>query len=169
MGLARKLKNMNLSVNGGGMLGVVSEVQLPKLSVKTESSRYGGMLGEVDFNMGVDKLEMTYKAGGMTAGALKNFGAAKLGVDLLRWNGAYQDDSDGSVSAVEIITRGNHTEIDMGSAKPGEGGEQSNKVSLTYYKLTVDGVDLVEIDMISGLLITNGVDQTADIRNAIGS
>jgi len=65
--------------------------------------------------------------------------------------------------------RGNHNEIDMGSAKPGEGGEQSNKVSLTYYKLTVDGVDLVEIDMISGLLITNGVDRTADIRNAIGA
>lgn len=169
MALARKLKNMNLFQNGGGMLGVVSEVTLPKLTIKTESSRYAGMLGEVDFNQGVDKLELTYKVGGMTLATLQNFGSARLGVDQHRWVGAVQDNSTGAVSVVEVVTRGNHNEVDFGTSKVGEGGETSFMVSCTYYKLTVDGVDLIEIDKISGKLVVNGVDQTEAIRNAIGA
>lgn len=167
MALQRKLKNMNLFREGAGMLGTIAEVTLPKLTAKTESGRYGGMLGEVEFNMGVDKLELSYKVGGFMQETLANFGAAKLGAEMLRWAGAYQDDSTGDVYAVEVITRGNLNEADFGTAKVGEGGEQSHKLSLTYYKLTVDGQEIVEIDMISGLLVVNGVDQTAAIRNAI--
>jgi len=169
MTLARKLKNMNLFLNGGGMLGVVSEVTLPKITEKNESSRYSGMLGEVDFFMGVDKLELTYKAGGLFHEGIANFGNAKLGSDMLRWSGAVQNGNTGEVSAYEAITRGRHTEIDLGTAKVGEGGETAMKVTCTYYKLTVDGVDVIEIDMISGLLITGGVDRTAEIRAIIGS
>lgn len=167
MAQAKKLKNMNLYLNGGGMLGVVSEVTLPKVAAKMEASRYGGNLGESDYFMGVEKLELTYKAGGFFHEALANFGAAKLGKDLLRWSGPVQDDSTGEVSVYEAVTRGNHAEIDMGTAKVGEGGETSMKVSCTYYKLSIDGQDIIEIDMLSGLLVVNGVDQTAAIRNAI--
>ena len=167
MALQRKLMNMNLFREGAGMLGVVSEVTLPKLTTKTESGRYGGMLGEVEFNMGVDKLELSYKVGGFMQETIASFGAAKLGAEMLRWAGAYQDHDSGDVYAVEVVTRGNLNEIDFGTSKVGEGGEQSHKLSLTYYKLTVDGQDIVEIDMKSGLLVVNGVDQTAAIRNAI--
>ena len=42
------LKNMNLFVNGKGYAGVIDEITLPKLTVKTEEYRGGGMDMPID-------------------------------------------------------------------------------------------------------------------------
>ena len=39
----RVLKNMNLFVDGRGYAGRVDEIELPKLTLKTEEHRAGGM------------------------------------------------------------------------------------------------------------------------------
>ena len=41
--LPRVLKNMNLFVDGRGYAGRIDEIQLPKLTLKTEEHRAGGM------------------------------------------------------------------------------------------------------------------------------
>ncbi|MGN6421980.1 MAG: phage major tail tube protein [Asticcacaulis sp.] len=168
MGLPRKLKNMNLFEDGGSMLGVVSEVTPPKLAVKTEDYRGAGMPGPVAIDMGLEKLELSYKTGGLSASAMRIFGAPALDATLHRWVGSYQDDSTGKWTAVEIVTRGRHTTMDMGTAKPGESGDQTTTVSLSYYKLTIDGVDIIEIDMLASIYVVNGVDRYAEMRQILG-
>lgn len=74
----------------------------------------------------------------------------------------------GEVSAVEITMRGRHAEVDPGNAKSGDKTETTIKTALTYYKLTVDDKDLMEIDMINSVFKVDGVDRYAELRAAIG-
>ncbi|WP_425974064.1 phage major tail tube protein [Tepidimonas sp. HKU78] len=55
--LPRVLKNMNLFVDGRGYAGRVDEIQLPKLTLKTEEHRAGGMDLPVELDLGMEKLE----------------------------------------------------------------------------------------------------------------
>lgn len=167
MGLPAKLKNFNFSVDGTSYLGETTEVTQPKLAMRLEGYRAGGMMAEVDVNMGLEKLEMEFKIGGHETDLIKLFGGS-INSNVFRFNGAYQHDDDDSVDAVEIVARGRIIEIDEGSSKAGDDTEHSYKVALTYYKLTVNGVDIIEIDTINQIYIVDGKDRLAEIRKAMG-
>jgi uncharacterized protein len=168
MGLPRVLKNFNLYDSGLSFLGQVEEIELPKIKMKGEGYRGAGMVGEVDLDMGVEKMEMTATYGGLVLEALRQFGATEIDATQLRFVGAYQDDSSGTVMQAEVVVRGRYSEIDLGTAKPGEAAKEKTTVTLTYYKLSVNGREEVEIDMVGGIYKTGGVDRYAAIRNAIG-
>ena len=53
----RVMKNMNLFVDGRGYAGRIDEIQLPKLTLKTEEHRAGGMDLPVEIELGMEKLE----------------------------------------------------------------------------------------------------------------
>jgi P2 family phage contractile tail tube protein len=42
-------------------------------------------------------------------------------------------------------------------------------MACSYYKLTVDGLDWIEIDLLGALFIVFGTDRYAEIRDAIGA
>lgn len=54
MALPRKLKLMNLFIDGVSYLGVVQSVTLPKLTRKLENYRGGGMNGSATIDFGLD-------------------------------------------------------------------------------------------------------------------
>ncbi|WP_338616473.1 phage major tail tube protein [Pigmentiphaga sp. CHJ604] len=168
MGMPSKLKNFNLYNDGQSYMGEVESVVLPKLSRKLEPWRGGGMLGEVDADLGVEKLTVEWTAGGLLDTALKQWGLTTHGGATLRFAGAYQDDDDGAVRAVEVVVRGRHAEIDLGTAKAGDGTAHKYTTTCSYYKLTIDGEDIIEIDMINAVDKAGGVDRNAGIRKAIG-
>lgn len=168
MSLPKVLKNMNLFGDGQSYLGQIEEVTVPKLAIKAEAWRGGGMLGEVDLDMGLEKLECEWKPGGLLKVAFNQFGRSTIDGVQLRWLGAYQDDSTGQVMAAEVAMRGRHMEIDNGTAKPGDKGGQTIKTSLAYYRLKLDGSVRIEIDMMNCVFIVDGIDRYAEIRAAIG-
>lgn len=168
MALPRKLKNMNVFVNGTSFLDEATEVTLPKLTMKTEDYRGGGMLGEVAVDMGLEKLEMEIKFGGFMAELRKQFGNAKIDGTPLRFAGAYQRPNTGEVDAVEITARGRITEIDGGSSKVGDNTEETYKLALTYYKEDINGDTNIEIDLINHVYMVGGEDKFQAIRQAIG-
>lgn len=168
MALPNSLKNFNVFADGISYMGVVEEVKLPKLTRKMEAFRAGGMDGEVDIDLGQEKLEIEQTLGGFVADAYKAYGVTKAGGVLLRFAGAFQRDDTGAIQAVEIVCRGRHAEIDPGTAKGGDKNNTTVKSTLTYYKLTVDGTDVIEIDLLSFLFIVDGVDMLEAQRRAIG-
>lgn len=170
MAIPRKLKMMNLFNEGNSYMGQVAEVTLPKLSQKFENWRGGGMMGNVKIDMGHndDMNELSWKLGGLDLQVLKQFGASKIDAYGLRFAGSYLRDDTRESSSVEIVVRGRHEEIDMGSAKPGDATEHSIKTIWTYYKLTVDGNVIVEIDIPNCIFIVDGVDLYAEHRKNIG-
>lgn len=169
MGLPSKLKNMNLFLDGVSHIGQVPEVTLPKLTLATEDYRGGGMLGPVAVDMGLDKLELEFTAGGILTSALSRFGAQRHDAVMLRFAGAYQSDGTGRVQSVEAVVRGRYMEIDLGGAKPGDDTEHKYKLACSYYRLIIDGTPMIEIDLVAGIFIVDGVDRYAEIRAAIGA
>lgn len=168
MALPASLKNFNVFINAISFLGIVDEVKLPKLSRKMEDFQGGGMVAPMEIDLGQEKLELEYSGAGFIEEAIKQYGATKAGAVLLRFAGAYQSDDSGDVKAVEIVVRGRNKEIDLGDAKVGDKGKSSVKMPLAYYKLTVDGQVLIEIDVIGFVLTVNGVDLLEAQRKAIG-
>ncbi|MGV3511885.1 MAG: phage major tail tube protein [Novosphingobium sp.] len=169
MGFPSKLKDMNFFQSGDSFKGLVTEVTLPKLTLKLEDYRAGGMAGPVPIDFGLEKIELEFKAGGLVRGLFQQFGATALAATLNRFAGAFQDDDTGAVVSCEIVTRGRTSEIDMGTAKVGDDTEHTFKTTCSYYKLSVDSEDWIEIDMIGGTFIVFGEDRRAEIRAAIGA
>lgn len=170
MAMPRKLKNMNLFNNGTSYMGVAKSATPPPLSRKMEGYRGGGMNGPVkaDLGWGDDGIQFEWKTGGLDLIVLKQFGMIKADGVMLRLAGSYQQDDTGIVDAVEIVVRGRHETIDMGDSAPGENTEHSITTTCTYYKLTVNGEVLIEVDLLNFIEIIDGVDMLAEQRKAIG-
>ncbi len=170
MALPKKLKHQNLFNDGESFVGQCGTVTLPKLARKMEAWRGAGMDGPVKVDMGHsdDGLQIEWTIGGWGLSVLRQFGAVKADGVMLRWAGSIQRDDTAEVSAVEVVVRGRHEEIDFGDSEAGEDTEHSITTTCTYYKLTIDGNEEIEIDLLNFVFKVNGKDMLAEHRKAIG-
>ncbi|MDY4299379.1 phage major tail tube protein [Pseudomonas salmasensis] len=170
MAMPRKLKNLNLFNDGNSYLGVAKSVTLPALGRKMEAYRGGGMNGPVkaDLGMSDEGIQFEWKTGGLDLISLRQFGAVNASSVALRFSGPYQQDDTGEVSIVEVVVRGRHETIEMGDAQPGEDTEHSMTTTCSYYKLTVDGEEIIEIDLLNFVENVNGVDMLEKHRTGMG-
>ena len=171
MAMPRKLKLMNVFLNGYSYQGVAKSVTLPKLTRQLENSRGAGMNGSAPVDLGLDDdaLSMEWSLGGFPDSVIWELYAA-TGVDAvpIRFAGSYQRDDTGETVAVEVVMRGRQKEIDTGEGKQGEDTESKISVVCTYFRLTMDGKELVEIDTINMIEKVNGVDRLEQHRRNIG-
>lgn len=170
MALPRKLKQLNVFMDGESYLGVAEEYSPAKLTKKFEKYRGGGLLGAASIDMGYDDgaLDTEVTFGGYVADLMRKHNASKHDGVALRFAGAFQRDDTGEVSAVEITTRGRIEEIDRGSYKVGDNSQTKFKLTNTYYREVVDGVEVCEIDLVNMVEKFNGDDKLVDIRRALG-
>ena len=168
MALPRILKHFNVFADGVTHAGEVEEIDLPKLTRKLEEYRAGGMNGPIDIDLGNEKLEMESSYGGPMREILKQYGTTTIDGAMLRFAGAYQREDSSEVDSMEIIVRGRHTEITFGKAKAGTKDPFKVKSSLSYYKLTVNDEEWIEIDVVNFIERVFGVDRLAEQRKAIG-
>ena len=170
MAMPRKLKNLMLFNDANIYRGVVKSVTLPALSRKMEAWRGAGMNGPVKADLGFsdEGIQLEWKTGGLDLISLKQFGMVSAAGVAMRFSGAYEQDDTGEVSAVEIVVRGRHETIEMGDAQPGEDTEHSMTTTCTYYKLTVDNEEIIEIDLLNFIEKVGGVDMLEKQRNALG-
>lgn len=170
MALPKKLKHQNLFNDGESFVGQCSSVTLPTLARKMEAFRGAGMDGPVKVDMGHsdDGLQIEWTLGGWGLSVLRQFGAVRADGVMLRWAGSIQRDDTGEVSAVEVVVRGRHEEIDFGDSEAGEDTEHTITTACTYYKLSIDGNEEIEIDILNFVFKIGGVDMLAEHRAAIG-
>ncbi len=167
MALPRKLKALNLFNDANSFQGVVTSVTLPKLARKLDAYRGGGMNGAAHIDNGLedDALDMEWSIGGIDELVLSQWGASSV---PLRFLGSYQRDDTAEEIAVEIEVRGKHQAFDFGEAKQGEDTETKITTKNTYYKLTWNGKELLEIDTVNMIEKVNGVDLLEQRRKNIG-
>lgn len=168
--LPRKLKNMNLFVDGVSLIGEVESVTLPKLSRKTEAFRGGGMAGAGHIDMGLDDdaLKAEWTIGGYSLEIMRQLGMPRIDGTALRFTGAFQRDDTGEVVAVEVVMRGRHQEADRGEYKVGDNSSTKVSTNCVYYRETVAGSVVQEIDVLGMIHIVNGVDILKEQRKALG-
>jgi hypothetical protein len=168
MALPKKLKAFNLFNNGESYIGQVAEVTPPKLTRKMEPYRGGGMNGPVDIDMGQEAIVLEWTCGGLMRSVLQQYGVTQVDGVQLRFAGAYRAEDTAKPDTVEIVVRGRHKELDFGNAKPGDDTAFKVSTSCTYYKLSINGQTIIEIDLLNMVEIVNGTDLLTELRNAIG-
>lgn len=161
------LKNMSLFVDGRGFAGNVEELTLPKLTLKTEEFRNGGMDAPIEVEMGMEKLESEFTLTRFDKNVLKLFGLAPGQLTPLTIRGAVISD-DGTQTAVVVNLQGVVREMDPGNWKPGEKATLKIMMALRYYKLTHGGDVVHEIDIPNMVRTIGGVDQLSAVRSALG-
>ena len=161
------LKNMALFVDGRGYAGNVEELTLPKLTLKTEEFRNGGMDAPIEVEMGMEKLESEFTLTRFDKNVLKLFGLAPGQLTPLTIRGAVISD-DGTQTAVVVNLQGLVREMDPGNWKPGEKATLKIMLALRYYKLTHGGDIVHEIDIPNMVRTIGGVDQLSAVRSALG-
>ena len=148
MGVAKDIrKNFNLFVDGRGYAGNTDEANMPELSLQTEEYRAGGMDAPIDITMGMEKLVADFTLNAHDRDVLSLFGV-KEGSQTSFTVREAMESFDGTVT--------------------GEAPKDKYDLSLTYYKQTIGGQVIHEVDVINMVRIINGTDVLADIRSALG-
>ena len=161
------LKNINMFIDGNGLAGQVESFTLPKLTLKTEDFRPGGRDVAVKVDMGMEPLESKFTLIGFHAAVLKLWGLS-AGRDIpLTLRGALENE-DGTIVPAVCNLRGKLIEVDPGDWKPGEAAKLNVTLNAHYYKLSVDGEDVHEVDVRNMVRTINGVDVLAAQRAALG-
>jgi P2 family phage contractile tail tube protein len=164
--LPKILKNFNLYVDGRGYAGRVEEITLPKLTIKTEEFQGAGMSAPVEIDMGMEKLEMELTFAEYDSELFKLFGLTNGSEVPFTIRGAVQGTA-AVPDAIVINVRGFFREMDFDVWKPAEKATLKCSVACTYYKLSVGGVELVEIDPVNMIRSVNGSDRLAAIREIL--
>jgi len=161
------LANLNLFVDGVSFQGDVPSLTLPKLTLKMEEHRPGGMDMPVEMDLGMEKQVAAFTTTGVRREALKFFGLADGSGFNGTFRGAFKG-LKGKITPVVVSLRGTLKEIDMGDWKSGDKAEIKHSVGLSYYKLEVDGRLVYEIDALGMKRVIDGIDQLAAQRAALG-
>lgn len=167
MAIVKVLKDVSLFIDGKGYAGNVEEFEPPKLAVKTEEHRAGGMDVPLEIDMGMEKLEATVSLSNADRDALKMFGLAPGTLVPLTLRGSQEDELGDAESVVHTL-RGKLKEVDWGTWKSGEKAPCKLMVALRYYKLEIGGETIHEIDAENMKRVINGVDQLEKRRAALG-
>lgn len=160
-------KNLNLFVDGRGFAGQVEEFNAPKLAIKVEEFRAGGMNAPIDLDMGQEKMECDFSLIKYSKDVLSLFGLAPGNTVPLVVREALES-FDGTATPVVHTIRGKIKEIDPGTSKSGEKSSLKITMTLTYYKLQHGSTVAQEIDVVNMVHMINGVDRLAAQRAALG-
>jgi hypothetical protein len=165
--MPRVLKNMNLFVDGRGYAGRIDEIQLPKLTLKTEEHRAGGMDIPTDIDLGMEKLSAELTISDYDPELFKLFGLLDSKSVAITLRGAIQAQGNDAVPVV-VNLRGGWSSMEPSNWKPSDKSNIKITVSANYYKLSIDGEELVEIDAENLVRKIGGLDQMEAIRSALG-
>lgn len=168
MALPKILKSFNLFGDGNNWMGQIPSLTLPELSRKMEEYRGGGMMGPVEIDMGSELISFEWTVAGYIREIFTDFGGPIHDARLLRMTGSYETDETGEVVAVEVVMRGRHKTISMDEISEGEHSKISVTTTCSYYKLVINGEEILEIDQPGMVYRVFGKDMYAERRKALG-
>lgn len=164
MSLPRTIRNFNAFVDGISYFGKATEAKLPQPKIMTEAHRGAGMDGSVGIDMGTEALAAQVSFAEHMPELITHFGSGTRLV--LR---PAQVSPDGIDTDTIIATIGGLvTEAGSGDLKSGTNAPLTLIWDVRYYRLEMNGVELIEIDKVAGIRRIRGVDQLANIRRAMG-
>jgi len=162
--IPRILKNFQGFIDGVGYAGLVDEVELPEVAIKTEEHRAGGMDGNYEVDMGME----TMSAKITMAEPRPELLGALMTNKRVQLRGSFVRDTDGSRVSVVVAMGARQKKLTLGSWKAGDKNQNEQEYTLDYFRLVVGGVEILEIDIVNMVRRVRGVDQLAGIRADIG-
>lgn len=158
------LRDCTLFTDREDKLGQIGDITPPVPKAKVEELRNGGMIKPREVRLQFEKLEFSFKMPGLDPQIITLFGFAPGTEHPFLITGALVDE-DGTVHSAVMTIRGFLRQADHGTWKGGDMAENDFQVSVNYYKLEVDGDELIEMDDFD--IKVRGRSQYAEIRAAL--
>lgn len=165
-----KVYDANVYVNNASKHGQASEITAPTITAIMTDYKAMGMVGSLEFFNGFDKLEMTIKWTYPDNAAQKACANFLKPVDLMIRSSKAKYDNGGVNGELPIVmyVRGYSKAHPGGSFKAKEDTELESTFTCQYYKLEIDGEEIVEIDVINNIYKVGGEDLLAERRQNLG-
>lgn len=158
------MRNVAAFVDGRSYAGQCNQVTLPELNIQTEEMRAGGMDAPIEMDMGMEALRASLQFLTVPAEVLKLFGKRDVALTL---RGAL-DSHDGTVRGATAELRGRFVGQNPGDWAAGSQANFTATFAANYYKLSIEGEEIYEIDIERMVRRINGEDQLATIRDKLG-
>lgn len=165
-----KITNCNVFVNGANHCGKAEEAKLPDVGLIMTEHKGLGMIGRIELPGGLDKMGCTIKWTSMYPDVMRAE-ANPYAANSLQFRGSLETWGPGGraqeVPVVAIVT-GTFKKFPGGSFKQADPVERESELAVSYYKLMVDGKDIVEVDFFANIHKVNGVDVAAKFNQNLG-
>lgn len=158
------LRNCTIFIDRVSQIGQAAEMAIPVPAEKLEEIRNAGMVMPIQVTMGYEKLEASAKLTAFDPAILSLFGLEIGKNKEFMITGALVDEDGTTRSAVAYLT-GRIVKQDAGKWKPGDKSETDYSIAARYYKLEIDGKQILEFSPFE--VSVNGVSQTDKIRQAL--
>lgn len=162
--IPKKLSHFDILIDGRSMFGKCEEITLPVPSIKTADYVASGYDAPLVLDQGMEKLECNIVMAEYDNLVMQRFMSVGAPVSLIARGALTSQGISGYISA---SIRGQIIKLDMGTWKPGETSSLSVDIVCSYYRLEMDGAEIMEIDVPNMIRRISGVDQLAMARAAI--
>jgi P2 family phage contractile tail tube protein len=163
-----RITNANVYLDGQSLLGRAEEVQLPQIKAKMVEHKALGMVGTIEAFAGFEKLEGKWAS--YYADVLKKVANPFKAVQI-QVRGSMPIILGGSISReapIVALLSVVFKSLPGGNFKQHENVELETDFTAYYMKLTVDGQDVAEIDVLENIYKAGGADLLAQYSANIG-
>lgn len=166
----KRLTQANVYLNKTTLLGRVAELELPDIKPKQLEHKALGMIGDLEFPSGFEKLEGKLKWASIEPDVLVEvfnpFKAAQLMVrsSLESFTNLGRVGEDPVTIYLDVMFKIAQTP----KLKPNENTEMESEFNAMYMKQVIGGKDIFEIDMLTNTYKAGGVDLLATYRANLG-
>jgi P2 family phage contractile tail tube protein len=158
------MRNVAAFVDGRNYAGQCSQVTLPELNIQTEEFRPGGSDAPMEMDMGMEALRASMQFVSVPAEVMKLLGKDDVNLTVRGAMKSY----DGTTKGATAQLRGKFIGQNPGEWQAGSASNFTATFAAHYYKLSIGGEQIHEIDLERMVRIINGVDQLAETRNHLG-
>ena len=170
--LINRLHNCNVYMDGANLLGRAAEIELPQIKTKMVDHKALGMVGTIQAFAGFDVLTGKITWASLYQDALKVTANIFKTVQL-QARGSIENwtTPNGRNSEVPYVAmmRVAFTSFPLGNFKQHENVEVSTDYQAYSIKVTIDGQDIIEVDVLANIYKAGGQDMLATYRSNIGA
>jgi P2 family phage contractile tail tube protein len=166
-----KMTNANVYIDGVNHLGKAEEIDLPKVTHIMAEHNALGMVGQVEFFAGVEKMESRIKWTSVYADVLTKHSNPTTPVQLMCRSSLQTWGPGGIESEVPYVAymTGYFKDVPLGNFKTRENAEFEGMMHVTAVKIEIDGVAKIEFDAMSNTYKVDGVDILDQYKANIGA
>lgn len=166
-----KLYNANVYVNGVSFLGRAEEVTLPKVQAKMVEHKALGMFGVIETAAGIEKMEAKIKWSSLYPEVIGEAANPYKSVSIQVRASLETHDSTGRIAEVPVVAfmTAQFKQFPGVGFKHQDNAEVETELTVSYYKLTIDGKDYIEVDAFANIWKVEGEDILAQYRTNIGA
>jgi len=166
----KQITNANVYIDGTSFLGKIEEAKLPDVVATLSEHKALGMVGKIELPNGIDKMEMSMKWNSLYGDVLKKAANPFKGVQLQCRSSQETYTGQGRTEEVPVVVHltGSFKKFPLGGYKQHENVEAETTLTITYFRLVVNGEDIVELDVLANIYKVGGEDLLAQYRSNIG-